>query len=46
MTKLKNYEKENILKSIRPLKEVFAEETMQKLDAGEEIPVQQVTETK
>lgn len=46
MKKLKNLEKENIFKSIRPLKEVFAEETLRKLDAGEDIPVQQQTEIK
>ena len=46
MKKLKNQENENILKSIRPLRDVFAEETLRKLDAGEDIPVQQQKETK
>jgi large subunit ribosomal protein L28 len=35
ITKLKNLEEEKMKKSIRPLKEVFAQETMEKLVAGQ-----------
>jgi hypothetical protein len=40
MTKLKKIENENMIKSIKPLKEVFASETLEKLEAGEEFPIE------
>ena len=40
MTKLKKIEQENMKKTIKPLKEVFASEILAKLEAGKEIPVE------
>ena len=40
MTKLKKIENESMIKSIKPLKEVFASETLEKLEAGEEFPIE------
>jgi hypothetical protein len=37
MTKQKKIEEEKMLKTIRPLKEVFKAETLEKLVAGEEV---------
>jgi hypothetical protein len=40
MTKLKKIENESMIKSIKPLKEVFASKTLEKLEAGEEFPIE------
>lgn len=37
MVKQKKIEEETLLKSIRPLKEIFQRETLEKLEKGEEI---------
>lgn len=46
MIKQKNIDQENILKSIKPLKELFAKETCQQLEQGVEISSEQEKEPK